>query len=144
MNPMSEDLIQSVSQTVMNDVEELDNPQGAALVTFGDGAIPSLHAAQGRQVDSDTCLIAINALMETAFASEDASAEVKQRQRNHIAGNIKNPPKEIDAETTEMINDDTEQNRYPFRWGSETVEIVASEEKAEEIMEELREAQSDE
>ncbi|WP_049937188.1 hypothetical protein [Haloplanus natans] len=142
---MSEELIQKVSQTVMNDVEDLENPQGVAMVTFGDGAIPSIHSAEGTDVQTQDLVISINALLEMALQKTTAPESVVNQLRSRVSSNIEDPPVELTGENPDVeemkVNEGTEQGRYPFRWGDETVEIVASEGTAEEILNALREAQ---
>ena len=83
-----EDLTKQVASTVEQDIKDVDGDvEGVALVTFGEGAIPSIHLSE-EPADAEKALTAIHALMETLIVNSD----IPEERREDIAEKILNPP----------------------------------------------------
>lgn len=87
-----DDLTKQVASTVEKDIKEVDgDAQGVALVTFGDGAIPSIHLSE-EPMNAEKALTAVHALMETLIVN----SEIPDERREEIAEKILNPPVDVD------------------------------------------------
>lgn len=86
-----EDLTKQVASTVEQDIRDMDGDiEGVALVTFGDGAIPSIHLSQ-EPANAEKALTAVHALMETLIGN----SEIPEERREEIAEKILNPPVDV-------------------------------------------------
>lgn len=83
-----DELTKQVATTVEQDIRNVDGEvKGVALVTFGEGAVPSIHLSE-EPGDAEEALTAIHALMETLIGN----SSIPDERREEIAEKIKNPP----------------------------------------------------